>query len=300
MLSALKKSPRQKRQELRKALKTSSCLRFVGSFSPPVSVLIEELAFEGLYVSGAAVAAMEGRPDIGLITLNETADRAESLTRVSALPSLVDGDTGFGGALNVARLVEEMENRGLSGLHIEDQENPKRCGHLDDKRLIPAEEMIAKIQSAVKARRDENFLIVARTDAFSVEGRAAARERAEAYGKAGADMIFPEALPSVKEFEIFRERVSLPLMANMTEFGKTDIIQSKVFEKMGYNIVIYPVSALRFALHAAEKGLRLLAEDRQKEALPKMQTRSRLYELLRYNDYRKFDREVLSFQRKDK
>lgn len=281
------KSPEQKREDLREKLKGPKCLRFAGSFSPLVSSMIEELGFDGLYVSGAVVSSQKGWPDVGLTTLCEMSREAEVITRFSSLPSLVDGDTGFGSPINCARLVMEMEQKGLSALHIEDQEFLKKCGHLDNKKLIPTEEMILKIKSALKARKDKNFLIVARTDAFGVSGMEEALERAEAYREAGADMIFPEALPSVKDFETFREKVKTPLLANMTEFGKTDIIEQRIFEKIGYNMVIYPVTAWRLALKATEKGLKLLARDRQKDILPEMQTRHRFYELLKYEEYKK-------------
>ena len=291
-----KKSATQKRQALREKLKSSCCLRFIGSFSPVVSAIIEELGFEGVYVSGAVVSSQEGWPDVGLTTLNEVARQAESLTQGVCLPSLVDGDTGFGQSINCARLVMEMEKRGLTGLHIEDQMFPKRCGHLDHKKLVSIDEMVLKINSAVKARKDKNFLIIARTDAHSVSGLSEALIRAKAYREAGADMIFPEALPSVKDFEIFRNKIDIPLLANMTEFGKTELIEQKIFEKMGYNIVIYPVTTLRLALKAVEKGLKLLAQDKQKDILPEMQNRKRFYELLKYEDYKQFDKEVFNFQ----
>lgn len=272
----------QKRKELKEKLKTSRLLRFVGSFNPVVSAIIEELQFDGIYVSGAVLSSNKGFPDVGLTTLTEVADEAENLTQFTRLPSLVDGDTGFGGELNCARLVQEMEKKGLSGLHIEDQTFPKKCGHLKGKRLVSTAEMVLKIQSAVKARRDENFLIIARTDAYGVSGFSEAVKRAHAYSEAGADMIFPEALPRVKEFKAFRQEIKAPLLANMTEFGQTEIIEQKMFEDMGYNMVIYPVTALRLALKAVEESLKSLHQDSQKELLSRMQTRERLYELLAY------------------
>lgn len=286
---------KQKRKKLRDSLRGRRSLRFIGSFSPLVSAIIEDLGFEGIYVSGAVIAGQNGWPDVGLTTLNEAALQAEILTQSSSLPAIADGDTGFGGNLNAARFTLEMEKRGLSGFHIEDQAFPKRCGHLNNKKLIPIEEMISKIKSSVKARQDKNFLIIARTDAYSVSGMEEALERAEAYREAGVDMIFPEALPSQRDFEIFRNKISLPLLANMTEFGKTDIIEQKVFEKMGYNIVIYPVTTLRLALQAIKKGLTLLAQDKQKDILREMQTREDFYKLLKYEDYKQFDKEVSNF-----
>ena len=290
------KTAAERRKNLRERLKTGRCLRFAGSFSPLVSRLIEEKGFDGIYVSGAVLSAESGWPDVGLLTLKEAADRAESLAQPVSLPSLADADTGFGGEMNCARAVWELERRGLSGLHIEDQEFPKRCGHLDNKKLIPSEAMASKIRAAVRARRDKNFLIIARTDARAVSGMEEALERAKAYIEAGADVIFPEALASAAEFKAFRKGIpDTPLLANMTEFGKTKIISHREFEDMGYDILIYPVSALRLALYAAERGLELLAQDRQEELLPRMQTRARLYELLRYKDYAAFDRDVFNF-----
>ena len=287
-------SAQDKRKKLKKQLQTS-CLRFVGSFSPLVSCLIENKGFDGIYISGSLVSCLQGWPDIGLTTLTEVAHHAENLSQPSSLPSLVDADTGFGAAIHTARSLYEFEKKGLSGLHIEDQTFPKRCGHLEKKSLISTQDMVLKIQSAVKARKDKNFLIIARTDARSVEGLNAALTRAKAYIEAGADIIFPEALHSVKEFEKFRSQISVPLMANMTEFGQTDIIPYKTFKNIGYNIVIYPVSTWRLALKAVEEGLDLLFSDNQQNLLDKMQTREELYKLLKYKDYNKFDQNLFNF-----
>ena len=292
------KTPEEKRRTLRKKLNQSCCLRFIGSFSPLVSALIEEKEFDGVYISGAVVSGDLGWPDVGLTSLNEVADRAETLTRFSNLPSLVDGDTGFGSALNCARMASEMEKRGLSGVHIEDQGYPKRCGHLEGKTLVSVEEMVCRIQSTVKARQDKNFLIIARTDARGTGGMEEALERAGAYREAGADVIFPEALHTAQEFEKFRNQMSGPLLANMTEFGKTDLIPHKAFEKMGYNIVIYPVSTFRLALKAVEEGLDVLFQDKQDQLIGKMQTRDRLYKLLKYENYEDFDKNVFNFSLK--
>jgi len=287
----------EKRKQLRENLE-SSCLRFVGSFSPLVSRLIEQKDFDGIYVSGAIISSLKAFPDIGLTSLTELAQQTEEILRPSVLPSIVDADTGFGGFANVARTVYELEKRAVSGLHLEDQDFPKRCGHLDEKKLISKEEMLLKIKTAVQTRKDRNFLIIARTDARAVEGMERAVERAKSYVEAGADMIFPEALQSVKEFEFFRSELSVPLMANMTEFGKTDIIKYETFKKMKYNMLIYPVSTWRLALKAVEKGLEQLAQDKQLELLEKMQTREELYKLLQYEDYRTFDESLYNFKLK--
>ena len=294
-----RKTAEEKRRQLKKDVE-SSCLRFVGSFSPLVSRLIEQKGFDGLYISGAVISSLQAWPDIGLSTLTEFTQQAELITQFSKLPSLIDADTGFGGVSNVARSVYEFERKGLSGCHIEDQSFPKRCGHLDNKSLISKEEMMLKIKTAVKSRKDKNFLIIARTDARSVEGLEPAVERAKAYLSAGADMIFPEALESIKEFQWFRSEVSAPLMANMTEFGKTNIITQKKFSDLKYNVMIYPVSAWRLALKAVDQGLDLLAEDQQEKLLQRMQTRQELYELLQYEDYKMFDESIYNFSLKNK
>ncbi|MCY4321960.1 MAG: methylisocitrate lyase [Bdellovibrionaceae bacterium] len=287
-------SAQEKRKSFKRQLE-SSCLRFVGSFSPLVSRLIEKKGFDGIYVSGAVVSSLKGLPDIGLTSLTEVADFAEAFTQCSVLPSIVDADTGFGEEVNLARTVYELERKGLSAFHIEDQTFSKRCGHLDQKKLISVEEMLLKIRTAVKARRDKNFLIIARTDARGVEGLDQALKRAKAYISAGADIIFPEALQSIKEFEIFRSEISAPLMANMTEFGKTEIIPYKTFKTLSYNIVIYPVSLWRLALKAVDQGLDHIFNDQQKDLLKKMQNRQELYDLLQYEDYKTFDKELYNF-----
>jgi len=289
-------TPQEKRQELQNQLKSKKCLRFVGAFTPLVARLIEEKGFDGVYVSGAVVSSDRGWPDVGLATLNEFVDKASSINQWTNLPVLVDADTGFGESMNCARSVMEMEQRGLAGLHIEDQEIPKRCGHLDHKKLISVDQMCLKIQSAVKARKDKNFLIIARTDARGVSSLQEAIDRARAYIEAGADVIFPESLKSIQEFENFRSQVDSLLLANMTEFGKTDIIPYKIFNEIGYNLMIYPVTTWRLALKAVEEGLDYLWKDQQKDILNQLQTRDRLYELLRYKDYQIFDKEAFNFQ----
>ena len=290
-------SPQQRRKTLRKLLQ-GPCLRFAGSFSPAVSRLIERRGFDGLYVSGAVVSSFHGLPDIGLVGLKEMAGMAENLIQFSALPSIADADTGFGGPAQAACALYEYERRGLSGLHIEDQSFPKRCGHLDHKKLAPVEEMLLKIKALVRVRKDKNFLIIVRTDARGVRGLQKALDRAKAFEGAGADMIFPEALMSLKEFELFRSQIKIPLMANMTEFGKTPIIPFQRFKNMGYNIVIYPVSLWRLALKAVDEGLSALKKDHQKKLLPKMQTRAELYDLLEYKKYQLFDKELYNFSLK--
>ena len=259
-------------------LKTQS-LRFVGSFHPVVSKMIEEQGFDGVYLSGSLLSADRGLTDTGVNDLQAIVKRSQELTKLSLLPSLVDADTGFE---SPAKTLSTLESGGFSGLHIEDQNSDKRCGHLDNKQLISIDDMCLKIQESFQARKNKNFLIIARTDAFGVEGKEQALERAQAYLEAGADMIFPEALKNTKNFEEFRDKLDCPLLANMTEFGKTDIITYETFKKIGYNIIIYPCSSLRLALGAVETGLQTLYDDKQKDLIADMQKRSRFYELLNY------------------
>lgn len=289
-------SPEEKRRALKEKLASGKLLCFPGAFSPLVAMLIEEQGFDGVYISGAVLANDLGLPDIGLTTLTEVTQRGHQIARVTELPAIIDCDTGFGEPMNAARAVRELENLGLAGCHLEDQENPKRCGHLDHKTLVEPEAMLRKLKAAVQTRRDENFLIIARTDARAVEGLEGAIERARAYADAGADAIFPEALESPREFEAFRQAVSVPLLANMTEFGKSPLLSVQELEDLGYNLVIYPVTGLRLAMQAVEDGLARLKRDGTQQALvPQMQTRKRLYELVKYERYAAFDRAVFNF-----
>lgn len=285
-----------KRARLRAALESGRLQRFPGAFSPLVAKLVAELGFDGVYVSGAALSADLGLPDIGLTTLTEVSGRGAQIAAVTDLPTLIDADTGFGEPMSAARTVTVLEDAGLAGCHLEDQENPKRCGHLDGKTVVPAGEMIKRLRAAVSARRDPNFIVCARTDAAGVEGVPAAIERAKAYADAGADLIFTEALHSPTDFERFRAAVDTPLLANMTEFGKSPLLTTRQLSDIGYNVVIYPVTTLRLAMHAVEAGLREIAEAGTQSGLTdRMQHRSRLYELLRYADYRQFDSDLYNF-----
>jgi len=230
-------------------------------------------------------------PDIGLTTLSEVTDRARRIATATRLPLLVDADTGFGEALNVARTVQELERAGAAGCHLEDQENPKRCGHLGGKRVVDAQVMEQKLRAAVAGRHDDAFVLIARTDARAVEGLDAAIDRARAYVAAGADMIFPEALADEAEFRAFRDALDVPLMANMTEFGTSPLLDVTTLERLGYDLVIYPVTTLRVAMGAIERGLRALRDEgTQARLVPEMQTRARLYELLRYDEHAAVDR----------
>ncbi|MFI9228016.1 methylisocitrate lyase [Streptomyces rimosus] len=289
-------TPAERRRALRERLATGRLLPMPGALNPLSARLIQDTGFEAAYLSGAVLAADLGLPDIGLTTSTEIAARAQQTTRATDLPVLIDADTGFGEPMNAARTVQLMEDAGLAGLHLEDQVNPKRCGHLDGKTVTSREEMVRRIKGAVEARRDPDFLLMARTDARAVEGLDAAVDRAKAYVDAGADAIFPEALAGEAEFEAFREAVDVPLLANLTEFGKTPLLDTRTLENLGYNIALYPVTLLRLAMGAVEDGLRTLAaEGTQESLLPRMQTRSRLYELLGYEDYAAFDSAVHDF-----
>lgn len=289
-------TPAGARAQFRRGLESGALLRFPGAFTPLTARLIEELGFEGVYVSGAVLSAELGLPDIGLTTLTEVAGRAEQIAVTTTLPTLVDADTGFGEPLNVARTIRTLEARGVSGCHIEDQVNPKRCGHLDGKTLVPTDEMVRRIAAAAAARTDPNFVICARTDARSVEGLPAAIDRARAYAAAGADLVFPEALRDVDEFTAVRRALDVPLLANMTEFGRTRLLDTGTLASIGFNVVIYPVTLLRLAMGAIEDGLRTIAEEgTQRDLVPRMQTRARLYELLRYGSYTEFDSQIFAF-----
>ena len=291
------KTATEKRALFRQALASGKLQRMPGAFSPLVAMSIEKHGFQGVYVSGAILSADLGLPDIGLTTLSEVSERARAIARVTNLPTIVDIDTGFGEVASVARTIQMMEDAGLSGCHLEDQQFPKRCGHLDNKTLVDAKEMSQKIKAAVGAKVDKNFLVIARTDARGVEGLDAAIDRAKRYVDAGAEMIFPEALADESEFAKFREAVNVPLLANMTEFGKSKLLTADQLENLGYNIVIYPVTLLRLAMQAAEQGLKTLAsEGTQESIVPNMQTRAQLYELLQYMSYQEFDEELTNFK----
>ena len=296
MLASVKPAA-EKRQQLREALRSNQLLRTPGAFSPLVAMLVEQLGFEAVYVSGAALSANMGLPDVGLTTLPEVAGQAGAIARGTSLPAIVDADTGFGEPVNVARAIEQLEHAGLAGCHLEDQPLPKRCGHLDHKQLVPAEEMARKIKAAADAKSDPNFLVIARTDARGVEGLDAAIERAKRYLDAGAEMIFPEALANEAEFAAFRDAVDVPLLANMTEFGKSPLLDTQTLEQIGFNMVIYPVTTLRLAMKAIEEGLRqIAASGTQQGVVADMQTRQQLYDLLRYEQYSQFDQELFNFK----
>jgi methylisocitrate lyase len=289
-------SAADKRATLRRGLDSGELLRFPGAFNPLSAKLIQRRGFSGVYVSGAVLAADLALPDIGLTTATEVAGRAEQIARVTDLPSIVDADTGFGEPMNVARTVHLLEDAGLAGMHVEDQVNPKRCGHLDGKEISEPATAVKRISAAVAARRDPNFLIMARTDARSAHGIDAAIDRAKSYLDAGADMIFPEALADRGEFERFRAAIDAPLLANMTEFGKSELLDTTTLAALGVNMVIYPVTLLRLAMHAADNGLHTIdTEGSQATLLDAMQHRRDLYDLVDYQDYTAFDSGIYNF-----
>ena len=289
-----KKNPSEKRIELKNKLKKQKILKFPGAYNPLTAKLITEIGFEGIYISGAVMANDLGFPDIGITTLKEVSYRANQISRVSDLPSIVDADTGFG---DCKKTIETFEQLGLSGCHIEDQIDEKRCGHLDNKEIIPLEKMVNKIKTAVNSKKDNNFLIIARTDSNSVEGITKTIDRVKAYEDAGADMIFPEAMKDEKEFEKIRKNSNVYLLANMTEFGKTKLLSSKELENLGYSIVIYPVTTQRLAMKSVEDGLDAIMKDgHQNNIIDKMQTRKRLYELVEYEKYNTPDKKITDFK----
>jgi methylisocitrate lyase len=285
-----KTEPAAKRAALRAKLASGKILKVAGAYSPLVAMAVEAAGFDAVYVGSSTLSTEIGVPDIGLVTQTEAAERGGQIARVTSLPTIIDIDTGFGEAVNVARTIQELEARGLAGCHIEDQVNPKRCGHLDDKQIVDEAEMALKIRAAVQARRDPDFLIIARTDSRAVEGMAAAIRRGQAYAEAGADMVFPEAMADAAEFAAYRQAIEVPLLANMTEFGKSELLSATELEALGYAIILFPVTTQRLAMGAVEAGLRSIAEQgTQAHLLNQMQPRSRLYELIRYADYQRFD-----------
>ena len=288
-----KKDALEKRSIFVESLKSGKLLRFPGAYNPLSAKLISEIGFDGVYISGGVMANDLGLPDIGLTTLDQVSYRALQITRVTDLPTIVDADTGF---KNCKKTVSTLEAKGLAGCHIEDQIEQKRCGHLDNKELITKEEMVIKIKDAVSARKDKNFLIIARTDANTVEGLDKTIDRIKAYEDAGADMIFPEAMKDESEFEKIRKISKGYLLANMTEFGKSKLLNKSELEKLGYNLVIYPVTTQRLAMKNVEDGLKSIFKNGdQNNIIDNMQTRKRLYELVEYEKYNTPDNKITDF-----
>ncbi len=291
-----KKNISEKRLEFVKKLKSKKLLRFPGAYNPLCAKLIAEIGFDGVYISGGVMSNDLGLPDIGLTTLDQVSYRANQISRVTDLPTIVDADTGF---TSCSETIKTFEDKGLAGCHIEDQIAEKRCGHLDNKELISKDEMVKKIKESVNARKDKNFLIIIRTDANTVEGIDKTLERIKSYEDAGADMIFPEAMKDEKEFEKVRKISKGYLLANMTEFGKSKLLNRSQLESLGYNLVIYPVTTQRLAMQNVELGLKSIFKDgHQNNIIDKMQTRKRLYELVEYDKYNTPDKKITDFSKK--
>ena len=276
---------------LKEELKTNKIIKIPGAHDAMAALLARKAGFSTVYLSGAALTASLGMPDLGIVTLTELSNRTREITRATGMPILVDVDTGYGSILNVTRTVYEMVDAGAAAIQIEDQELPKKCGHLNGKKLVTKNDMIQKIRAAREA--DPDIVIVARTDAYAIEGLESSIERAKAYYEAGADVIFPEALRTEEDFRNFSSQVDFPLLANMTEFGRTPMFTADEFEDMGYKIVIYPVTSLRIAAKAIENMYEEIAEKgTQQHLLSKMQTRQDLYDTLLYNEYEKLDETI--------
>ncbi|WP_277584653.1 methylisocitrate lyase [Psychrobacillus antarcticus] len=275
----------------REILNNPGVIKVPGAHDGLSAILAKKTGFEVLYLSGGAFSASKGIPDVGLVTLSELAEKTKELYRATNIPILVDIDTGFGSILNVIRTIRELEESGAAAVQIEDQDLPKKCGHLNGKILISEEEMVQKIQACRQASKD--MVIVARTDAFSVEGMEQAIKRAKAYEKAGADIIFPEALRTKEDFIQFSKEISIPLLANMTEFGKTPYYSAKQFEEWGYKLIIYPVSSLRVAAYAVEELFKdIYNKGTQVDQVKNMQTREDLYQTIEYYAYEDLDNTI--------
>ena len=286
----------EKRAAWRRSWRSGSIQLFPGAFNPLSARLVQDKAFDGVYISGAALSADLGLPDIGLTTATEVARRTQEIAGAVDLPVLVDADTGFGEPMSAARTTQALEAAGAAGLQIEDQVNPKRCGHLDGKAIVDVDVAARRVRACVDARTDPNFAVVARTDARGLESLDSAVARALAYIDAGADMIFPEALTTLDEYATFRRAVDVPIVANMTEFGKTPLFSRRELEDVGVDVVLYPVSLFRLAMGAVEDGLDVLrGEGSLASRVGLMQTRARLYELLDYESYGTFDAGIYNF-----
>ncbi len=285
-----------KTPNFRKLMKEKDVILLPGTFNALVAKMIEAQGFDAVYCTGAGIStSLLGLPDIGLISLSEMTRMVGYICSAVKLPVISDADTGFGNAINVMRTVWEFEKIGAAGIHIEDQVAPKRCGHVAGKEVVSAEEMVGKIKAATSARTNPDFIIIARTDAKSVEGMKGTIERAKRYRDAGADVIFPEALETPEEFSLFSKAIpDLPLLANMTDFGKTPYLSVEEFKQLGYKIVIFPVSTMRIAMKAVEEFLQeLKRKGTQKESLQKMQTRKELYDLVEYSRFTDRENEFL-------
>ena len=289
----VEKKTEQKRIDFINKLSSKKILRFPGAYNPLTAKLIEKIGYDGVYVSGGVMSNDLGYPDIGLTTLKDVSKRSNQIARVTNLPTIVDIDTGF---KSCEETINTFENFGITAVHIEDQIERKRCGHLDNKELITKNEMIKKIQRCFSSKKDINFKIIARSDARNVEGLDKMIDRCKSYVDSGAEIIFPEALKDEKEFEIVRKSLNCYLLANMTEFGKSKLLNYKELESLGYNIVIYPVTTQRLAMKNVEDGLKaIFADGHQNNIIDKMQTRKQLYDLVEYEKYNSLDEKIYNF-----
>ncbi|WP_121640455.1 methylisocitrate lyase [Virgibacillus sp. Bac330] len=285
------KTQKELAEQFKALMYAEEILQIPGAHDAMAALVAKQTGFHALYLSGGAYTASKGLPDLGMVTSTEVAERARDLVRATNLPALVDIDTGFGGVLNVARTAQEMFEANVAAVQIEDQQLPKKCGHLNGKQLVTKEEMEQKIQAIKKVA--PSLVVVARTDARANEGLDAAIERANAYVAAGAEAIFPEALQTDEEFQAFAQKVNAPLLANMTEFGKTPYITAEEFQRMGFKMVIYPVTSLRVAAKAYERIFKLIKEEgTQKNGVTDMQTRKELYETISYDDFEALDKNI--------
>ncbi len=289
----IKKKAKEKRKDFVNKIKNGKILRVPGAYNPLTAKLIEEIGYDAVYVSGGVMSNDLGYPDIGLTTLEDVSDRSKKIARVTNLPTIVDIDTGF---KSCKKTIKTFEKIGITAVHIEDQVSQKRCGHLENKELISTKEMVKKIKECVKSKKDKNFKIIARSDAKAVEGINKMIDRCKAYIDAGAEIVFPEALANEKDFEKVRKSLDCYLLANMTEFGKSKLLNYKDLENLGYNIVIYPVTSQRLAMKNVEDGLRVIFKDgHQNNIIDKMQTRKRLYDLVEYEKYNALDEKIYNF-----
>ena len=289
----IKKKAKEKRKDFVNKIKSGKILRVPGAYNPLTAKLIEEIGYDAVYVSGGVMSNDLGYPDIGLTTLEDVSDRSKKIARVTNLPTIVDIDTGF---KSCKKTIKTFEKIGITAVHIEDQVSQKRCGHLENKELISTKEMVKKIKECVKTKKDKNFKIIARSDANAVEGMNKMIDRCKAYIDAGAEIVFPEALANEKDFEKVRKSLDCYLLANMTEFGKSKLLNYKDLENLGYNIVIYPVTSQRLAMKNVEDGLRVIFKDgHQNNIIDKMQTRKRLYDLVDYEKYNALDEKIYNF-----
>ena len=290
----IKKKAKEKRKDFVNKIKSGKILRVPGAYNPLTAKLIEEIGYDAVYVSGGVMSNDLGYPDIGLTTLEDVSDRSKKIARVTNLPTIVDIDTGF---KSCKKTIKTFEKIGITAVHIEDQVSQKRCGHLENKELISTKEMVKKIKECVKSKKDKNFKIIARSDANAVEGMNKMIDRCKAYIDAGAEIVFPEALANEKDFEKVRKSLDCYLLANMTEFGKSKLLNYKDLENLGYNIVIYPVTSQRLAMKNVEDGLRAIFKDgHQNNIIGKMQTRKRLYELVEYEKYNTPGKKITDFK----